>query len=280
MEPTSFRTLAYTFLAGCLAIWGLIVSFVVFENWVTELDQNDSKTYKGIGEASHFLTMFVTFFLLPIVELLPTLFTQTRARMLTYFVLTFLTGVILLCSLVLTVIWAFIRPKHFVLENILNLVCQLHSILIYLGCLISLATLRLRMYRGTLPFDSLRDPISFAQSTEHPSHLFLVVGVAFQIASGEGLSSSDLSVSQIFPMMLPLYMFSMLGVVQVRHYTKTHVGWFTERKAKERMNQFTRQYSMTPLEKELANEKMLTEVVIDAVFTKSVYPQKCLGFCK
>ena len=71
---------------------------------------------------------------------------------------------------------------------------------------------------------------------------------------------------------LPLSLFTMLLLVQLRHYATSHIGFFTRQRAISTMNKFVKEFSLTKIEKDLI-KKPQTERVIDNMLTKPLYPR-------
>jgi hypothetical protein len=79
-----------------------------------------------------------------------------------------------------------------------------------------------------------------------------------------------------FTVVLPLFLFTLLVVVQLRHYTVTHVGFLTRQRAALQTRRFIEDYALSPLEKDLVREKKQTARLIEATFTVNIYPR---GLC-
>ena len=139
-----------------------------------------------------------------------------------------------------------------------------------LSCLSIMTLVRIRNYQGKVP-TTINSAVGSNQGLLHVSHVFLVVGAALLSAMGEGLSTSTFST--LYTSMLPPFLFTLLFMVQVMHYTRTHIGWFTQSRAVKKVKLYIRQFPLSELEKELLSEKKLTERLIEGAFTASIYPR-------
>ena len=72
--------------------------------------------------------------------------------------------------------------------------------------------------------------------------------------------------------LLPLSLFTMLLLVQLRHYATSHTGFFTRQRAIVAMDKFTAEFPLTKFEKDLI-KKPQTARVIDNMLTKPLYPR-------
>ena len=71
---------------------------------------------------------------------------------------------------------------------------------------------------------------------------------------------------------LPLSLFTMLLLVQLRHYATSHTSFFTRHRAIMAMDKFTDEFALTKFEKDLIR-KPQTARVIDNMLTKPLYPR-------
>ena len=55
------------------------------------------------------------------------------------------------------------------------------------------------------------------------------------------------------------------------HYTRTHMGWFPHSRVVKKVKLYIRQFPLSELEKELVDEKKLTERLIEGAFTASIF---------
>ena len=139
------------------------------------------------------------------------------------------TGV-LLCVLhvVSAVVWAVLAPSSLLLDRLVVMVLQEVLAFLLLICLVLLSKVRLqrRLHVNTSE-DSNQD-------IEHVSQIFLVF-VSGLLSVGEGgltdcdrrISCESVVVSPEFSAVLPLFLLTLMMVVQLRHYTDTHIGFFT-----------------------------------------------------
>ena len=72
--------------------------------------------------------------------------------------------------------------------------------------------------------------------------------------------------------LLPLSLFTMLLLVQLRHYATSHTDFFTRQRAIDAMDKFTAEFPLTKFEKDLI-KKPQTARVIDNMLTKPLYPR-------
>ena len=72
--------------------------------------------------------------------------------------------------------------------------------------------------------------------------------------------------------LLPLSLFTMLLLVQLRHYATSHTGFYTRHRAITAMDKFVKEFPLTKFEKDLIR-KPQTARVIDNMLTKPLYPR-------
>ena len=80
-----------------------------------------------------------------------------------------------------------------------------------------------------------------------------------------------LSSSSVAAGLLPMVLFTLLLVVQLRHYSRSHVGFFTRQRAAEHTRRFISDFPLSPLERTLLREKTVEARLIHASFTVPVY---------
>ena len=76
--------------------------------------------------------------------------------------------------------------------------------------------------------------------------------------------------------MLPLFLFTLLLLIQIRHYTVSHINYFTRQRAAVRVQQFIEEYAMSKLEQDIRHEKKLTSRLIEGIFSVNMYSR---GLC-
>jgi len=266
--PVSFRTLAYTVSVIMLVAWTISETSYVLDHVHAKDVMNKDQLYLSIGEVNHLLAMLVTFIMLPITVILPPLFIRRKIRLTVSLTVNLVTCLVLIMKLVTGLIWMAVCPTSILLTNLLKLSVQLLTSTILLSCLSIMTKIRIRNYQGKVP-TTINSAVGSNQGLLHVSHVFLVVGAALLSALGEGLGTSTSSI--LYTGMLPPFLFSLLFVVQVMHYTRTHVGWYTHSRAVKKVKLYIRQFPLSELEKELLNEKRLTERLVEGAFTASIY---------
>ena len=78
--------------------------------------------------------------------------------------------------------------------------------------------------------------------------------------------------SSSFSAMLPISVFMMLLLVQLRHYTVSHVGYFTRRRAVLYMDSFVKDFNISFLDREQRRRRQRAQRLIDNIFTLPLYP--------
>lgn len=262
--PVSFRTLAYTVSVIFLVVWMISLTSYILDNIHDENVEYQDQLYLFVGEVNHLLAMLVTFIMLPITTILPPLFIRRKIRLTMSLSVNLVTSLVLMMKLVTGLVWMVVCPTSILLTNLLKLSVQLLATIMLLSCLSIMTMVRIRNYQGKVP-TIINSAVGSHQGLLHVSHVFLVVGAA--LLSGMGTSTS----STLYTSMLPPFLFSLLFVVQVMHYTRTHIGWFTQSRAVKKVKLYIRQFPLSELEKELLSEKKLTERLIEGAFTASIY---------
>ena len=264
----SFRTLAYTLSVIFLGVWMISLSSIVLGLIVAPGEQGELN--ESIADANQVLAMLIIFIMLPISVMLPPLFIRRKIRLTMALLANIVTSFLLMMYLLTALIWACVSPPHIVLTKLLTLAVELVTTIMLLSCMFIMSTTRIRSYQDKVP-SPIYSAVGLHQGLHHTSHVFLVVGAALLSALGECLSNNKTTSSQAYTGLLPLFLFTLLFVVQVRHYTITHMGWFTRSRAMERVKLYIRQYPLSELEKELVNEKKLAKKLIDGAFTATIY---------
>ena len=268
--PVSFRTLAYTVSVVFLVVWMISLVAYVLDH-VSDKDLvNQGQLHQSMGEVNHLLAMLVTFIMLPITVVLPPLFIRRKIRLRMTLSVNLVSCLVLILYLVTGLVWAILCPTSILLINLLKLATQLVTTIMLLACLSIMSMTTIRKYQGKVP-TIMDSAVGTHQGLHHVSHVFLVVGAALLSAMGEGLGTSKASTSTVYTSMLPFFLSTMLLVVQVKHYTRSHVGWYTHSRAMKRVRCYIRQFPLSELEKELVSEKKLTGRLIEGAFTASIY---------
>ena len=180
------------------------------------------------------------------------------------------TGFLLTMYMMTGNIWATLCPTSVLLTKMMNLAVQLVTSLMVLCCVTIMLKIRIRRFQEKVP-TGVYSAMGLDQALHHASLVFLTFGAAFLSTLGGGMSVNTNTSSITYPSMLTLFLVNMLLLVQVKHYTRTHVGWYTLSRAKRRVEHYIRQYPLSELERELVNEKKLTARVIEGAFTASIY---------
>ena len=228
-----------------------------------------------MGEVNHLLDMLVTFIMLPITVILPPLFIRRRIRLTTSLSINLVSCLVLIMKLVTGLVWIVVCPTSILLTNLLKLCVQLLTTIMLLSCLSIMTMVRIRNYQGNVP-TTINSAVGSHQGLLHVSHVFLLVGAALLSAMGEGLGTS--TPSTLYTSMLPPFLFSLLFVVQVMHYTRSHMGWYTHSRTVKTVKLYIRQFPLSELEKELVDEKNLTERLLEGAFTTSIYTRPAWSF--
>ena len=265
----SFRTIAFTTSVILLIVWMNSLNTYVLVH-VFEANQYADFGYETLGEVNYALAMFVTFIMIPTSAILPAVFVKIKTRMIVSLTVNISTSILLIAYMVTGTVWAFICPTSLLLINLINLSVQLVSSVILLCSMVYMSKMRLRRYRKKA-VPGVYSAVGVDQGLHHASHVFAVFGAALLSTLGEGMSKNRHTYSLAYTSMLPLFLGTLLFVVQVKHYTRTHVGWFNLSMAKKRVNRYLKQYPLTELEKELVNEKKLTAKIIEGAFTVKIY---------
>ena len=259
----SFRTIAFTTSVILLVVWMNTLNTYVLVH-VFEANHYADFGYEALGEVNYALAM------IPTSAVLLAVFVKVKTRIIVSLTVNISTSILLFAYMVTGTVWAFICPTSLLLTNLINLSVQLVSSVILLCSMVYMSKMRLRRYRKKA-VPGVYSAVGVDQGLHHASHVFAVFGAALLSTLGEGMSKNRHTYSLTYTSMLPLFLGTLLFVVQVKHYTRTHVGWFNQSMAKKRVNHYLKQYPLTELEKELVNEKKLTAKIIEGAFTVNIY---------
>jgi len=265
----SFRTIAFTTSVIFLIIWMFSLNSYVLAN-VHGASSDADFGYETLAEVNYALAMFVTINMLPTAAVLPVVFIRSKTRMFVSLCMNISTSIFLIVYMVTAIVWAFICPTSLLLTNLINLAVGLLSSAILLYCMVYMSKMRMRRYRKKA-VPGAYSAVGVDQGLHHASHVFAVFGAALLSTLGEGISDHKHTHSLTYPSFLPLLYGTLMLVVQMKHYTRTHVGWYNMPRAKKRVDQYLRQYALTELEKELVNEKKMTSRIIEGLFTVKIY---------
>jgi len=265
----SFRTIAFTTSVIFLMVWMFSLNTFVLVHVLDESLYADFG-YETLGEVNYALAMFVTVNMIPTSVFLPVVFVKSKTRVLVSLAINMSTSILLIAYMVTAIVWAFICPTNLLLTNLIILAVQLLSSSILLYCMVYMSKMRMRRYKKEA-VPGVYSAVGVDQGLHHASHVFAVFGAALLSTLGEGISNNRHTYSLTYPSFLPLLYGFLLLVVQMKHYTRTHVGWFNMPRAKKRVDSYLRQYALTELEKELVNEKKLTSRIIEGLFTVKIY---------
>jgi len=265
----SFRTIAFTTSVIFLMVWMFSLNTFVLVHVLDESLYADFG-YETLGEVNYALAMFVTVNLIPTSVFLPVVFVKSKTRVLVSLAINMSTSILLIAYMVTAIVWAFICPTNLLLTNLIIITVQFLSSAILLYCMVYMSKMRMRRYRKKA-VPGVYSAVGVDQGLHHASHVFAVFGAALLTTLGEGISNNRHTHSLTYPSFLPLLYGFLLLVVQMKHYTRTHVGWFNMPRAKKRVDSYLRQYALTELEKELVNEKKLTSRIIEGLFTVKIY---------
>ena len=264
----SFRTLVYTASVIILLVCSLSLAAYVLDH--VHGVAYEGLVYENMAGVNYLLAMLITFIMLPLFVILPAMFLRRRVRLMVSLCLNVGTGFLLTMFMMTGIIWAALCPTSVLLTKMMNLAVQLVTSLMLLCCVTTLLKIRIRRYQEKVP-TGVYSAVGLDQGLHHASLVFLTFGAAILATLGEGMSANTNTSSITYPSMLTLFLVNMLLLVQVKHYTRTHVGWYTLSRAKKRVEHFIRQYPLSELERELVNEKKLTARVIEGAFTASIY---------
>ena len=265
----SFRTIAFTTSVILLVVWTTALNFHVVVH-VLDATFEAHFRYETLGEANYALAMFITFIMIPTSAIIPVVFVKRRTRMIVSITVNVSTSILLIVYNVTGIAWACICPTSLLLKNLINLSVQFVSSAILLYCMVYMSKMRIRRYKEKA-VPGVYSAVGVDQGLHHASHVFAVFGAALLSTLGEGMSKNRHTYSLTYPSMLPLFLGTLLFVVQMKHYTRTHVGWFNLPRVKKKTNIYLKQYPLTELERELVNEKKLTARIIEGAFTVKIY---------
>jgi len=266
--PRSFRTVVYTGSVVLLCVWTIILCTYVLAH--VHVGHGHGWAYETLAEANYTLSMLITFIMLPISVVVPPIFLRRSIRLIVSLCINLTTIFLLLMYIVLGIVWAFISPTSVLLTNLLSLSVQLVTSMILLSCMILILKIRIERYRMKVA-TKVYSAVGLNQGLHHASLVFIVFGAALLSTLGEGISKNTNTSSLTYPSMLPLFLSTLLLLVQVKHYTRTHRGWYTLTGAKRKVELYIRQYPLSELEKELVSEKKLTDRLIEGAFTVNIY---------
>lgn len=259
----SFRTLAYTGSVVFLAIW-----MIVLASWVFAKSR-----IQTLGDINYLLAMLITYFMLPLTVILPPVFRKWRTRVKVSIALNLVTSLILVLLVVTALSWAVVQPVVVVMYNMLVLSMGLLVVLMLLASLFIMSWTKFKKFQlGNLEGSDYVQvvPVGRYQALHHGSQVLLVVGAALLSTVGNGLEDGHPN-SQGYT--VPCFIGFLLFVVQLRHYTKSHMGWFNRNRTKKQILKYVKQYPLTEIEKKLVNEKRHAARIIEGTFTATLYPR-------
>jgi len=265
----SFRTIAFTTSVVFLGLWVFSLNTYVLAHVLNEND-HEGFGYETLGQVNYALAMFVTINMIPSSAVLPLVFVRRKTRMIVSLFINMSTSILLIVYMVTAIVWAFICPTNLLLTNLINLAVGFLSSAILLCCMVYMSKMRMRRYKKKA-VSGVYSAVGLDQGLHHASHVFKVFGAALLSTLGEGIGSHSHTHSLIYPSFLIVLYGTLLFVVQMKHYTRTHVGWFNLARAKKRVDRYLRQYALSELEKELVNEKKMTSRIIEGLFTVKIY---------
>lgn len=269
-EAKTLRTFAYTtsafvLLASEFVLVSLLASDLQsLRHEVEEMEETSlawSPTNLLVGKT-------FTCLLLPLLVLLPPVFAGRRPRLAANLLLCAAGLLLLLLHLLSAVCWAATSPHPL---PCLSMLLQRGAVALLLALLLTLllATTASTWRQAARPSNRATDA---ARSQEYVAQVSLVV-LAPWILLGDklGNSTSD-STSDSFYAMVPISVFMMLLLVQLRHYTTSHVGYFTRRRAILHMDSFVKDFNISFLDREQRRRRQRVQRLIDNIFTLPLYP--------
>jgi len=272
-ETTVGRTFAYSASVLTQIFWMVITTLLLISDnhhgskawWDISylLDEQEQAVRPSIGvwEATNHATgKLIPCLLLPLLIIIPPIFRRRRHRVLTTLVLCSLGLLLQALHLISSLAWALkaengslrMRTPELLLKEVIAAVLAA-----LLGFVLHTT------YRAWKKGKPTNIAMDIDKSYLHGAHVCLVVLSAVAV-----IDSSSKFVSGI----LPLSLFTMLLLVQLRHYATSHTGFFTRHRAIKAMDKFTDEFALTKFEKDLIR-KPQTARVIDNMLTKPLYPR-------
>jgi len=273
-ETTVARTFAYSASVIIQIIWMVITTLLLISDnhhghlawWdiaYLEEDVQGQATKPSIGPwevTNHATGKLIPCLLLPLLIILPPIYRRRKYRVFCTLVLCSLGLLLQALHLISSLVWAAqaeigslkVRVAELLLREVIAAVLAA-----LLGVVLHTT------YRAWKEGKASNVGVDINQSYLHGAHVCLVVLSAVAV-----IDSSSKYVSNL----LPLSLFTMLLLVQLRHYATSHIGFFTRQRAISTMNKFVKEFSLTKIEKDLI-KKPQTERVIDNMLTKPLYPR-------
>ena len=276
-NEVSYRTVAYTAATLALTVWLVSLNLLLINEAV---NKNVSGFHKMLPVINSFLGKLNTFTVVPLAIILPPVFLRKVLRLRVCLVLYSVGGLLSVLHILSAMVWTTQASTTALLHRLVFVTVQEMFAVITLICFSILALVRLNK---TEKLGGHCMNVS-DQILMHVSQIVLVFVSALLVVDGRGLDyceerdacPSSVGDSPEFAGVSPMLLLTLLLVVQLRHYTMCHTGYYTRQRAVEHTRQYIQDYSLSPLEKDLLHEKAQTSRIINGIFTVNIYPR---GLC-
>jgi len=268
-RTTVGRTFAYSASVLMQIFWMIITTLLLISDnhhgskawWDISKQEQATKASINVWEATnHAIGKLIPCLLLPLLIIIPPIFRRRKHRVLITLVLCSLGLLLQALHLISSLGWAVQAEEGSLKKGAPELLLREVIATVLAGLLgFVLHTTYCARKKGK-PTNIATD---FDKNCLHGAHVCLVV-----LSAVAAIDSSSKFVSGI----LPLSLFTMLLLVQLRHYATSHTGFFTRHRAIKAMDKFTDEFPLTKFEKDLIRRPQ-TARVIDNMLTKPLYPR-------
>ena len=276
-SETSYRTVACTAATLALSVWLISLNLLLINEAVSK---NVSGFHNMLAVINSFLGKLYIFTVVPLAIILPPVFLRKVLRRRVCLVLYSVGGLLSVLHILSAMVWTTQVSTTALLHRLVFVIVQEILALITAICFSIMALVRLKKTEKLGGHClSVSDQILM-----HVSQIVLVFVSALLVVDGRGLDYCEdrdtcpslVGDSPEFADVSPMLLLTLLLVVQLRHYTMCHTGYYTRQRAVEHTRQYIQDYSLSPLEKDLLHEKTLTSRIINGIFTVDIYPR---GLC-
>jgi len=273
-KETVGRTFAYSASVLTQIFWMFVTTLLLISDnhhghqawWdiaylVEDVEGQATKPSISPWEATNHATgKLIPCLLLPLLIIIPPIFRRRKYRVFSTLVLCSLGLLLQALHLISSLVWAAEAEIESLKVRVPELLLREVIAAVQAALLGFVLHTTYRAWREGKPANIAVD---INQSCLHGAHVCLVVLSAVAV-----INSSSKFVSGL----LPLSLFTMLLLVQLRHYATSHTGFFTRQRAISTINKFVKEFPLTKIEKDLI-KKPQTERVIDNMLTKPLYPR-------
>jgi len=266
VEKTSVgRTFAYAVSVLAQMLWIVITTLLLITDdegheserawWDSDPNKHSFDFWENM---SHDTGKLLPCLLLPLLIIVPPIFSRRKHRVLSTLVLCGLGLLLGGLHLLSTLVWV-VQAEQDALKRRAPELLLRELISVVLALL--LAFVLHSTYRTWNQGKPANAAVDVNQCRLHGAYVCLVVLSAVGVITSSG---------KVVAEVLPLSLFTMLLLVQLRHYATSHTPFFTRSRAIVAIDKFTAEFSLTKIERDMI-KKPQTARVIDNMLTKPIF---------